>query len=80
MPDYKISQGPDRVILRNFEGVITTYKEPGEYHNECHCSVCSGEDEIKMIGVSALLAGQEMTIEPKVLLRKEKTNEGILYE
>ncbi len=80
MPDYKISQGPDRVILRNFEGVITTYKEPGEYHNECHCSVCSGEDEIKMIGVSALLAGQEMTIEPKVLLRKEKTDEGILYE
>jgi hypothetical protein len=26
------------------------------------------------------LAGQQMTIEPKVLLRKVKTDEGILYE
>ena len=80
MPDYQISQGPDRVILRNYEGVITTYKEPGEYHNDCHCSVCSGKERIEMIGVSGLLAGQQMTIEPKVLLRKVKTDEGILYE
>ena len=80
MPDYQISQGPNRVVLRNYEGVITTYKEPGEYHQDCHCSVCSGQDETKMIGVSALLAGQEMTIEPKVLLRKVKTDEGIRYK
>ena len=80
MPDYQISQGPDRVILRNYEGVITTYKEPGEYHQDCHCSVCRGEENIQMIGVSGLLAGQQMTIEPKVLLRKVKTDEGIRYE
>ncbi len=80
MPDYQISQAPDRVVLRNFEGVITTYKEPGEYHQDCHCSVCSGKENIQMIGVSGLLAGQQMTIEPKVLLRKEKIDEGIRYE
>ncbi len=80
MPEYQISQAPDRVVLRNFEGVITTYKEPGEYHQDCHCSVCSGKENIQMIGVSGLLAGQQMTIEPKVLLRKVKIDEGIRYE
>ena len=37
MPQYVISQSPGKVVLRNFEGVITTYTEPPEYHSECHC-------------------------------------------
>ena len=32
MPQYVISQSPGKVVLRNFEGVITTYTEPPEYH------------------------------------------------
>ena len=28
MPQYVISQTPDKIILRNYEGVITTYTEP----------------------------------------------------
>jgi len=70
MPDYTISQGNRRVVLRNFEGVITTYEEPKDYIPECHCEDC--EDQI---GVSALLSGQKMTIEPEDLernLRKRK--------
>ena len=31
MPNYVISQTPHKVILRNFEGVITTYTEPDHY-------------------------------------------------
>ena len=31
MPNYVISQTPHKVILRNFEGVITTYTEPDTY-------------------------------------------------
>jgi lysine 2,3-aminomutase len=30
-PNYLISQSPDKVVLRNFEGVITTYPEPENY-------------------------------------------------
>ncbi|PLS17040.1 lysine 2,3-aminomutase [Bacillus sp. M6-12] len=30
-PNYLISQSPDKVILRNFEGVITSYPEPENY-------------------------------------------------
>lgn len=80
MPDYKITQTTDRVVLRNYEGVITTYKEPDAYQSDCHCPVCSGKEQVEMIGVSALLAGQRMTIEPKHLLRKEKAHEGTRYE
>jgi lysine 2,3-aminomutase len=30
-PNYLISQTPDKVILRNFEGVVTFYPEPKDY-------------------------------------------------
>lgn len=33
MPNYLISQTPRKVVLRNFEGVITTYTEPEHYEN-----------------------------------------------
>ncbi|MBO7318146.1 MAG: lysine 2,3-aminomutase, partial [Bacteroidales bacterium] len=36
MPQYVVSQSPGRVVLRNFEGVITTYTEPTDYKNECN--------------------------------------------
>ena len=65
MPDYTISQGNTRVVLRNFEGVITTYEEPDDYFPNCHCEDCE-----KQIGVSALLSGQKMTIEPEDMVRK----------
>jgi len=72
MPNYVISQNPDHVVLRNFEGVITTYKEPEEYRSECNCPVCRGEEENKLIGVASLLAGQQMTLEPVGLLRNRR--------
>ncbi|UCC19847.1 MAG: lysine 2,3-aminomutase [Promethearchaeota archaeon] len=65
MPDYTISQGHKRVVLRNFEGVITTYEEPEHYVPKCHCEDCE-----KQIGVSALLSGEKVTIEPVDLKRK----------
>lgn len=65
MPDYTISQGNKRVVLRNFEGVITTYEEPENYVPNCHCENCE-----KQIGVSALLSGEKITIEPSDLKRK----------
>ena len=43
MPNYLISSSPDRVILRNYEGVICTYIEPSEYdRSPCnwHCEDC----------------------------------------
>ncbi len=69
MPQYVISQAPGKVVLRNFEGVITTYTEPAEYHQECHCPEC----QKKLEGVVGLLEGQRMAIEPAYLERKERS-------
>ena len=70
MPNYVISQAPGKVVLRNFEGVITTYTEPLDYKNECHCEYCKQKKEME--GVVGLLEGEHMAIEPAVLARKER--------
>ena len=40
MPNYIISQAPGKTILRNYEGMITTYYGPSNYENECECEDC----------------------------------------
>ncbi|MCK9627390.1 MAG: lysine 2,3-aminomutase [Bacteroidales bacterium] len=72
MPNYVISQSPGKVILRNFEGVITTYSEPDNYVNHCNCPDCIKNESVE--GVSALLKGQRLAIEPAHLLRKERSH------
>lgn len=77
MPQYVISQAPGKVVLRNFEGVITTYTEPLDYKNECHCPVCEAErkkvaDDKAVDGVISLLEDERMNIEPAHLKRHER--------
>lgn len=72
MPNYVISQGANKVILRNFEGVITTYTEPENYTPGCNCEVCRGEVNVKKVGVSGLLNGQQLSLEPEGLERKQR--------
>ncbi len=67
MPTYLISQSPEKVALRNFEGVITTYSQPTNYTDVCHCEDCTEHDSE---GVSSLLAGKQLAIEPAELTRK----------
>lgn len=74
MPNYVISQSHDKVILRNFEGVITTYSEPTNYTPGCECEVCKGEKKVHKVGVAGLLNGQELALEPKNLERTQRGN------
>lgn len=68
MPNYIISQAPGKVVLRNFEGFITTYAEPLDYdphevelqRYEVRRRLEPGQE-----GVLGLLEGQRMTIEPE---------------
>lgn len=69
MPQYVISQSDHRVVLRNYEGVITTYTEPHNYVSECHCPDCEKE---RADGVAALLAGKQLALEPQNLSRHER--------
>lgn len=72
MPNYVISQSHDKVILRNFEGVITTYSEPKNYSYTCQCEVCIGEKEGHKVGVAGLLNNERMILEPSELERKKR--------
>lgn len=75
MPQYLISQSKKKVILRNFEGVITTYTEPEYTEEPCHCDVCTGKKEDKLSGVAGLLEGNRLALEPTELLRKDRTKD-----
>jgi lysine 2,3-aminomutase len=72
MPNYLISWSCNKVILRNFEGVITTYQEPDSYEAvfcNRNCKKCElelrledAEDKTKEIGISKLLDDSDETI------------------
>lgn len=71
MPNYLISSGYEKTILRNFEGVITCYNEPDGYKPSCGCEACvSGNVEIE--GVAGLHHGK-ISLEPEGLKRKKRT-------
>jgi lysine 2,3-aminomutase len=70
MPNYIISWSTNRVILRNYEGVITTYKEPESYKQiycDRNCEKCDLQlklddaTEYKGIGIAKLLADYDDT-------------------
>jgi lysine 2,3-aminomutase len=71
MPNYLISWSTNKVILRNYEGVITSYKEPDSY--EAHfcdrkCETCklqlnlAGAKEKKSVGIGKLMDDYDSAI------------------
>lgn len=70
MPNYVISQSPKRTIVRNYEGVISTYTEPKHYNDTCNCEWCK-ESKLND-GVISILHGNNLSIEPNNLVRKER--------
>jgi lysine 2,3-aminomutase len=70
-PNYIISWSTNKVVLRNYEGIITTYNEPEKYESKfCdrECDNCNLElqleepDEQKSIGIEKLLSDADGTI------------------
>ena len=70
MPNYILSQSPGKVVLRNYEGFITTYYEPEEYDREersqlwLEGSVAEREEGAQK-GVADLHSGKRLTIKPE---------------
>jgi lysine 2,3-aminomutase len=71
MPNYLLSQSPDHVVVRNFEGFISAYTQPETYerHDPSTCPSCrrhqADEDEEGQKGIAALLSGERVAIEPE---------------
>jgi lysine 2,3-aminomutase len=73
MPNYLISWSTNKVILRNYEGIITTYQEPDSYEqtfcdrncDECNLQLKLERDESdieKGVGIVGLLSDTDKTI------------------
>ncbi len=68
MPNYMISMSDHKIILRNYEGYITTYEEPTDYkaHDPKTCPHCQSKRvEPGQGGVMGLLDGEDMFIKPE---------------
>ena len=70
-PNYLVSLSTNKVVLRNYEGVITTYREPDSYEpNFCDrkCDDCNLQlklddaEESASVGIEKLLADSNSTI------------------
>jgi lysine 2,3-aminomutase len=65
MPNYLLSWSTNKVVLRNYEGMISTYQEPLGYHHikcDLDCDTCTLQlkleqvEDDKTIGITKLLA------------------------
>jgi len=68
MPNYLISSSDHKVVLRNYEGLISTYEEPPDYrpHDPKTCPYCRNkQSEPGQSGIFGLLDGDEMLIKPQ---------------
>ncbi|MEW6523204.1 MAG: lysine 2,3-aminomutase [Bacillota bacterium] len=74
MPNYLLSMSEDKVILRNYEGVIAAYTEPRPRpeDREKPCGLCGTGHEEFGVGLGQLFSGQATSLEPVGLPRLER--------
>ncbi|MDO3376967.1 lysine 2,3-aminomutase [Geoalkalibacter halelectricus] len=84
-PNYLISLSTNKVVLRNYEGVITTYQEPDSYEadfcnrncNECRLHLkLDDAEEYRATGIEMLLSdwNQTISLTPRNNERMERRN------
>lgn len=89
MPNYIVSWSTNKIILRNYEGVITTYNMPANYEShECdlNCKKCEltlnldgkEKEEYHTIGIAKLLSDYDdiYSLIPEELERGKRNNGG----
>ncbi len=64
-PNYLLSMSDHKIILRNFEGFITTYEEPVDYRPENAAKPTLKRLEPGQSGISGLLDGEHLFIKPE---------------
>ncbi|MGQ9629942.1 MAG: lysine 2,3-aminomutase [bacterium] len=76
MPSYMISQSDRGVVLRNYEGFVCMYKEPGGKYNPCdECGsreLCTDKDKCSQEGVAGILGGERKYIVPTGSRREKR--------
>jgi lysine 2,3-aminomutase len=66
MPNYLLSMSDHKIILRNYEGYITTYEEPTDYTPAMAAKYKGPKrPEPGQTGLTGLLDGEQMFIKPE---------------
>ncbi|BAU25951.1 L-lysine 2,3-aminomutase [Aneurinibacillus soli] len=72
-PNYLISQSPEKVILRNFEGVISSYPEPKQYvpgrADDYFNEVYGIQQPDPSIGIASIMRDETFSLVPEGLRR-----------
>jgi lysine 2,3-aminomutase len=87
MPNYLITLATNKVVLRNYEGVITSYQEPENYEAvlcDRNCADCrlelnmEGTEEYSAVGIERLLSDFHETISltPEDNIRMKRRSNG----
>jgi lysine 2,3-aminomutase len=85
MPNYLISWSTNKVVLRNYEGMITTYKEPDAYEpvfcdrkcDECRLDLnLKDADEVRSVGIERLLSDYDESIALTPVDKKDSNGEA----
>lgn len=75
-PQYLISQSGEKVILRNFEGVICTYTEPEDKTHQCNnCGLCDKYKNNEYRGLEKLYREEKVCLVPKSNVRVNRREE-----
>jgi lysine 2,3-aminomutase len=65
MPQYMISRSDKKIIIRNYEGMISAYTEPERGESSCRkCGVCLGVFKEDDLGIARLFSGRAVSIRP----------------
>lgn len=71
-PQYLISMGEGKVVLRNYEGGIFVYHEPRNYKSECNDNYLE-EERKSTDGIASLLSGERRYLIPESADRIRRT-------
>jgi lysine 2,3-aminomutase len=78
-PNYLVSMSDHKVVLRNFEGFLTTYEEPLGYrpHDASSCKFCREKrPEAGQEGITGLLDGESLWVAPEGFAQARRRNAG----
>lgn len=78
-PNYLISMNDEHVVLRNYEGVISSYSQPepeSTFDEDGICRRCGTDHSQETAGLAPLLQGRKVSIEPEGLVRRERAQQS----
>lgn len=79
-PQYLISLSAEKAILRNFEGVISTYVEPKDKTHQCsECGLCAKFNNKEYRGLEKLYRDERVCLIPQTNVRISKREQYYEY-